>query len=155
MTDANPQLAPSPDSMGQDSVSGPQQGGGAVPAIGNGAGGAEAATPTREVLPQVNTMQELIDRGFDMDGFLNGEDFDHAVIALTTWVRDTGRVLATWGLWQQLMKSLSDAFPDSAPARRDLELSRKLSLVRIRAHEIVYGKLWRRGFVSQEQFRVL
>ena len=137
MTDANPQLASSPDLGSQDSVSGPQQGGGAVPAIGNGARGAEAATPARESLPQVNTMQELIDRGFDMDGFLDGEDFDHAVIALTIWMRDTGKVLASWGLWQQLMKSLSDAFPESAPARRDLELSRKLSLIRIRAHEIV------------------
>ena len=157
MSGANIPGAPLPALEGQDSVFGLQQGGGAVPAA-ESREAAPAAVPANSMqgilaaggivtLPMVSTMEELAGKGFVLDDFLDSEDFEHAVIAMTEWIRDTARVFVSWGLWQQLMKQLSEIYVEDSPARGDPELSRKISLLRVRAHEIVYGRLWRRNKV--------
>ena len=126
---------------GQDSVPSPQPGRSAVPAEPDG----------RQIaLPFLNQMSELIAKGFVIDDFLDYDDFEHAVVAMVEWMRDRGKVLVNWGLWQQLMKLLSDVYVDTAPERTDPELNRQLSLIRIKVHEIVLGSTWKRGLLQDE-----
>ena len=134
------------DGRGQDSVPSPQPGRSAIPAE-------QAADGRTVALPYVSAMPDLTSKGFVIDDFLDYDDFDHAVVAMVEWMRDRGKVLVTWGLWQQIMRMLSEVYVDSAPERSDPELNRLLSLTRIKVHEVVLGSNWRRGFVSEERLR--
>ena len=134
------------DGRGQDNVPSPQPGRSVIPAE-------QSADGRTAALPYVSAMSDLVSKGFVIDDFLDYDDFEHAVVAMVEWMRDRGKVLATWGLWQQIMRMLSEVYIDSAPERSDPELNRLLSLTRIKVHEIVLGSNWRRGFISEESLR--
>ena len=121
----------------------PSAGGGAFPAI-------QDVTPEQKQAKKVNSRGDL---DLDVDQFADCDDFEEAVLNMTIWLREN-ELFVEWNPFQVLMKEMSELYDDSAPDRKDKDLSRILLRLRTHVNEYAYGRMWRRGIISPAENRL-